>query len=428
MTTQQQSQDSLDQRTRQIMAWLQGLLGGQTGRALYDAYRPALEQVTPREVFAAYHALYKSGTPVSDLLDILDKSINAFHQSLKAYPWKMPEPDGYARYMFLENEGLLEQLQSIRQQLVNPDYNPDVLLKTVSDLWQFDDHYRKKENILFPILEQKALHFQGLAIMWALHDEIRTRLKMAISCLNDSACSIETRNRVLGKLIFGMHGMVFKEELILLPAASEVLDQADWQNMLLQSRDYTFPFVADPPDLDMLAKAQPAVSPAAGGSDLSSDAGMDLIDRGEALLVTETGSLTLVEIEQTFAALPVDMTFVDANNRVRFFTRQKDRIFPRSAAIIGRSVENCHPPQSVGRVLEIIDAFRSGRKERASFWIQMKGRFILIQYFALRKPDGIYLGTLEVSQDITELRNLQGERRLLSWTEEQIEDNDANSL
>jgi hypothetical protein len=418
-TTRQQDSDNLDQQTRQIIAYLQGLLDRKAGRALFDAHQPVLEQVTPREVFTAFYTLYNSGIPIADLLDVLDKSINAFHKALKTYPWQMPEPGYFADYLLIENAGLLERLQAIRLQLVDPDYSPELLLESVSELQQFDDHYQKKENILFPILEQKAPHFQGLAIMWALHDEIRSRLKRAVSCLSDFNCSIEQRNRILGKLIFGMHGMVFKEELILLPAASEVLDQADWLSMLLQSGDYSFPFVVDPPDLETLANTQPVVSIAVDEADRPAADGSNLINPDEVKLMTETGSLTLAEIEQVFAALPVDMTIVDADNKVRFFSRPKDRIFPRSAAIIGRSVENCHPPQSVGRVLEIIDAFRSGRQHQATFWIQMKGRLILIRYFALRKPDGCYLGALEVSQDITDLRNLHGEQRLLSWSEDQ---------
>jgi DUF438 domain-containing protein len=109
------------------------------------------------------------------------------------------------------------------------------------------------------------------------------------------------------------------------------------------------------------------------------------------------------------------MTFVDENNKVKFFTRPKDRIFPRSPAIIGRDVDKCHPPQSVHVVHEIIDSFRNGKKDHATFWINIKEKMILIQYFALRDSMGVYKGVLEVSQDITEIRALEGEKRLLHW-------------
>ena len=136
---------------------------------------------------------------------------------------------------------------------------------------------------------------------------------------------------------------------------------------------------------------------------------------GECKFITETGVLSFEEILMVFNTLPVDMTFVDENNKVNYFTRPKDRIFPRSPAIIGRDVQKCHPPESVHVVNEILDSFRSGKENSATFWIQMKDKKILIQYFALRNAGGEYRGTLEVSQDITGIIKLEGERRLLQF-------------
>lgn len=130
---------------------------------------------------------------------------------------------------------------------------------------------------------------------------------------------------------------------------------------------------------------------------------------------TDTGELTFEQVLLVFNALPVDLSFVDENDKLRYFTRPKDRIFPRSPAAIGRDVRNCHPAESVHVVEEIIEEFRSGRKDKATFWINLKGRLILIQYFALRDSSGEYKGVLEVSQDITDIKVLEGERRLLQW-------------
>ena len=126
-----------------------------------------------------------------------------------------------------------------------------------------------------------------------------------------------------------------------------------------------------------------------------------------------TGVLTLEQLNLVLAHLPVDITFVDADDRVRFFSESPDRIFPRSPAIIGRQVQQCHPPTSVDRVQRILDDFRAGQRDSADFWIQMHGRFIYIAYYAVRDADGVYQGTVEVSQDLTRLRTLEGERRLL---------------
>jgi len=111
--------------------------------------------------------------------------------------------------------------------------------------------------------------------------------------------------------------------------------------------------------------------------------------------------------------LPVDITMIDENDRVCFFSNPKERFFPRSKAIIGRTVQNCHPPESVHVVDDLVKAFKSGEKDSESFWIQMKGRFVLIQYFALRDEDNAYKGCIEVSQDVTDIRKLNGEKRLM---------------
>jgi len=113
--------------------------------------------------------------------------------------------------------------------------------------------------------------------------------------------------------------------------------------------------------------------------------------------------------------MPVDISFVDENDEVRYYSATKNRIFPRSPGVIGRKVQNCHPPKSFAMVQKILDEFRAGRRDKADFWIQMKGRFLLIQYFAVRDEKGAYRGTLEVSQDVTDIRKLEGQKRLLDW-------------
>jgi len=132
-------------------------------------------------------------------------------------------------------------------------------------------------------------------------------------------------------------------------------------------------------------------------------------------IVTETGYLDPEQVLLVLNNLPVDVTVVDENDKILFFNRAKDRFFPRSPAIVGRSVQNCHPPESVHIVEKILEAFRKGEKDKADFWIRMKGRFILIQYFAMRNEKGDYKGVLEVSQDVTGIRELKGEKRLLNW-------------
>lgn len=238
--------------------------------------------------------------------------------------------------------------------------------------------------------------FHGLSIMWALHDVVRTRIKKAIGIIRDNDSTEEQLNKAIADVFFGMLGLKKKEELILFPSASEVLSEDNWRQMYKQSLEYDFPFI-EKPDIKM------------------NNDKIEIFEDGK--FKTETGELGFKDILMIFDALPVDLTFVDENNKVKFFTKPKDRIFPRSPAIIGRDVNNCHPPASVHIVEEIIESFRSGKEDFAKFWINIKDKMILIQYFALRDNDGIYRGTLEVSQDITEIKRLEGERRLLKWKE-----------
>jgi len=131
----------------------------------------------------------------------------------------------------------------------------------------------------------------------------------------------------------------------------------------------------------------------------------------------DTGQLSPEQINLMLTHLPVDVSFVDENDEVRYYSDVPDRLFTRTPGVIGRKVQNCHPPDSVHMVNAILDAFRAGNQDTAEFWIQMKGRFVHIRYFAVRDSEGVYRGCLEVSQDVTDIRALEGERRLLEWGE-----------
>jgi len=308
-----------------------------------------------------------------------------------------PKNDNYVDDMLKENKSLVEKTDEIKTLLKESDLKvkKEKILKKLLELEGFNAHYIKKENILFPYMEKARPKFEGLAVMWALHDEVREQLKTAIQTVKDESSNEQQINISIARLFFGILGVKKKEELILIPAACEVLSEKDWYEMHRQSLEYDFPFINKVKETFI---ESPSHEMSSGG-----------------VFRTETGEMNFEEILMVFNALPVDLTFVDEYNKVRYFTRPKDRIFPRSPAVIGRSVNNCHPPQSVHIVEEIIQSFRAGKEDSAKFWINVKGRLILIQYFALRGSEGIYRGVLEVSQDITDIKNIDGERRLLTW-------------
>ncbi|MDF2890090.1 MAG: putative sensor protein [Clostridia bacterium] len=391
-------------RINHLIEYVQGIMNGENGKDLYLKYRSDLEQVTPQEAFEIFHSLLQKGCKPVEILVILDKVINVFYKSLIGYAWRRPEKNSFMDYLLQENRALIFKLEAIKEIIKEKDFRAgkNELLQKIRELQQFNHHYLKKENILFPFLEKKMKKFDGLAIMWALHDETRAQLKKVIETL-EAEDSKEEFNIDLGNLFFAMYGLIKKEELILFPAASEIIEQNEWIEMQRQSLEYEFPFIKRPQgemtEVNMAVDTHEFIEDFKDGCQFK----------------TETGILDFDQILLIFNALPVDMTFVDENNKVKFFTRPKDRIFPRSPAIIGRDVDKCHPPQSVHVVHEIIDSFRNGKKNHATFWINVKEKMILIQYFALRDSKGLYKGVLEVSQDITEIRALEGEKRLLHW-------------
>ena len=210
--------------------------------------------------------------------------------------------------------------------------------------------------------------------------------------------------QALEPAVQAVRDMVYKEEHILYPTSLDMLSQSEWVTMHQGDGDIGFAWVEPDPEWPGEVPA-PAPEPAAPAAP----------EAVKGLLALDTGNLSDAQVNLMLKHLPVDLTFVDADDRVAYYSEGPERIFPRSPAAIGREVRNCHPPASVHKVNLILDSFKSGAKDNAAFWIQMGPRLIYIRYFALRDEQGIYQGCLEVSQDITELQKLEGEQRLLDW-------------
>lgn len=387
-----------DGKIDRLKEYIKRLNSKEDGRKLYLEYKDDITSVHPQDAFQIFHGLLEEGMTEGEILTFLDKIINVFHESLTSHTWRRPENDNFLTDLELENEALRKKTDHIKTIVREPtsQIRREKLIPLIEELKEFYPHYTKKENILFPYLEKKLPRFEGLTIMWALHEIVKNQVENALRELKDSESDDHEVNVAIAELFFGILGIVKKEEIILFPSACEVLSEEEWHQMHRQSYDYSFPFIEKEWE-DNILEAEELV-----------------MDQGR--FKTETGELSFDQIKLIFDSLPVDMTFVDQDNKVRFFTRPKDRIFPRSPAIIGRDVNKCHPPDSVHVVEEIVDAFRRGERDTASFWIRIRDRMILIQYFAMRSDKGEYRGVLEVSQDITEIQALEGERRLLEWS------------
>ncbi|NLM96609.1 MAG: DUF438 domain-containing protein, partial [Halanaerobiaceae bacterium] len=364
----------------------------------------------------------------------IEKILNVIGPHLTRYPWKKPEKGLFLYYMMEENRELERLLKGMKGPIKRIELESRKKGSTVDiaaemkkladylkELKEFNKHYLKKENVLFPYLEQKWDYYRPLRVMWSVHDDIRKEWKALEELLKNNKGINDELRRHFGILFMLMFKMVFKEENILFPAAMETLEEKEWDEIARHSAEIGYVFIEPEEisdyggDTGDISAGEKAVS----GKDFRGLGDISLMDdnlgAGRVLLGLGTGVLDIEELLIILNSLPLDITYVDENDRVKYYSNPADRIFPRSPAIIGRSVQNCHPPESIHVVNRILEAFRSGEKERASFWIKMKERFILIQYFALRDNEGNYRGTLEVSQDITGIKELEGEKRLLDF-------------
>ncbi|MFA7067219.1 MAG: DUF438 domain-containing protein [Dysgonamonadaceae bacterium] len=276
-------------------------------------------------------------------------------------------------------------------------------LRTIFNaLSDIDKHYKRKEYLLFPYLE-KHLITGPPTVIWGKHDELRVFLNDSIRDLETSITSVKQLqsiiNKNLNRTLELIDGMIMKEEEILFPMAMDTLTEEEWYKIYSETIEFGFCLI-DPEDewkpAGLIVEKQQYVE--SGAIQLSS------------------GSFDIKQLEALFLHIPIDITFVDADDKVSFFSHSPNRVFERNRSIIGRDVRMCHPPGSVHIVEQIIDDFKSGKENKAVFWMSnFMGRFIYIEYSAVRDKENNYLGVVEVTQDITAIRKLEGDQRLLSY-------------
>ena len=335
---------------------------------------------------------------------VLDGSIDL--EGAKEVPAGHPVDTFKQENVALQDE--IEKYYSVREQIQTIDDSQvtgfvlqlRTLFNNFSDV---DKHYKRKEYLLFPYME-KHLITGPPKVMWGKHDETRAALKAAHEALAAKISTADELRSVVALLLDPVAdmigGMVMKEEEILLPMCMDTLTEEEWYKIYRETPEFGYTLF-DPED-----EWEPQGVNVEKVEYSSTDA-----------VVLSSGAFDVDELEAMFLHLPVDITFVDKNDKVRFFSHSPNRVFERNRSIIGRDVRMCHPPGSVHIVEQILDDFKSGRENKAAFWLSnfMGRRFIYIEYIAVRSKDGEYLGVLEVTQDITNLRLLQGDQRLLSY-------------
>jgi DUF438 domain-containing protein len=388
------------------------LHAGKAPEAVQRQLVSALGRVPYGLVVEVEQELVEEGLPVSEVKQLCHLHAQALGGAIDVGAARRPPRGHPAQVLAAENAALAREAEllvhacdALEALAPGEDPGPAVLRARVrlNALADVDKHYLRKEHLLFPFLEKHGITAPP-QVMWGKHDETRALLKGALAALGsrvqDAAAARAISAGALRPVAEAVRGMVEKEELILLPMCLDVLDELEWWEVARQSDDYGYCLVE--PEASWRPESVPEGAAEAGAG-------------GRVKL--PTGSMLPAELEAVLGALPLDATFVDADDRVRWFSHGNDRVFTRSKAVLGRKVQLCHPPSSVDTVDRILAGFRAGTHDAAAFWIELRGRFVHIEYRALRGAGGQYLGCLEVTQDLTEKRALTGEQRLLSWDE-----------
>jgi len=377
--------------------------------------RETLKSIPYGEVVEVEQELISEGLPEEEVLQLCDVHGEVLDGSIDQ-SGSQSIPEGHPVDVFImENKALNEVVEKTFGLLRSLDMVEDedfqervyLLQGCFNELMDVDKHYQRKEYLVFPYLEKHEITGPP-KVMWGKHDEIREHLKGCLEILLNKKLKKPDLEESLELLFYPVlkeiQDMVKKEEDILFPMAMDTLTEEDWWNIHQQTLEIGFTLY------DPQTDWKPEGFESMQGSDTD---GKGLTNEGNLQL--PSGSFNAQEIKAILNTAPVDMTFVDKNDKVKYFTQGSERIFTRSRSIINRDVRLCHPPGSVHIVEKIIEDFKAGKEDKASFWIQMKGKFILIEYYALKDDNGEYLGTLEVSQNLAEARALEGERRILSY-------------
>lgn len=356
-----------DDRITKLVSYLELLGRKKAGKEAYDDYSAVLMTATAWEVNAALHLVLAHASNVEDWKIPVSRFIRACGSSLDSAQIPLYPDDHLLARLDKVNTEISLFLETLQKKAIELKSDPAVfpdLITYIDNTDLFTSHYVSLQNELFPLFEKTTEHYSCVSLMWAIQDDILSLRKKVLQCSQPDASFW----KIFGEFFLNAGALVYREKRILFPVAFRSIP--DTVKLSTQKLDTAFSFIS------------------------------------------KTGSLDTETLEQIFAILPLDIAFIGNDDRVKFYSDPPHRIFPRSPAVIGRLVQNCHPPKSVSAVEDILKDFKSGKKDSEEFWLSMKNQFVHITYFALRSDSGEYMGTLEVTQDATNLRNLEGEKRI----------------
>ncbi|HHY81754.1 MAG TPA: DUF438 domain-containing protein [Clostridiales bacterium] len=394
-------------RQKVLKELIMELHDGKTVDEVKDRFDKLIQGISASEISQMEQNLIMEGLPVEEVQRLCDVHAAVFKGSIEDIhkPQEAHEMPGHPIHTFrLENRALERLMEySILPALENfekddSNENVQMLLQHIQKLMEIDKHFSRKENILFPYLEKYDITGPP-KVMWGVDDEIRADIKECIYKITGYNGNREEVAEAVRNVVHRVKEMIFKEENILFPMSLETLTEDEWKKIERDSEEIGYCLVH--PAGEWKPSRKPVNEPE---PDQSS------VEKG--VVKFDSGVMSVTELEAMLNTMPVDITFIDKDDVVRYFTQGKERIFHRPKSVIGRTVQNCHPPASVHIVNKMVEDFRSGKKDSEDFWIQKGDMFVYIRYFAVRDKNGEYLGTMEFTQNIKPLQALTGEKRL----------------
>jgi len=383
---------------------------GKSVQEVKSKFNDVAKGLDPAELSLVEQGLINEGLPVEEVQRLCDVHAEVFRDALEKNPELSAEPGHPVESFIAENQALKTLIdKEIKPLLDNLQQATEAIEQSVALqlteklnlLWDVDKHYRRKEDLIFPFLEKYEITGPP-KVMWGVDDKIRGLLKEAKGMAAHYQPS--QKQQLIAKMeetLAQIEEMIFKEEKIFLPMAIKTLSEDEWYQALMDSDEIGYCLV------------EPKQSWKPSRETINKEVNNVVNGQSAGNVKFETGFLSPEEIDLIYRHLPVDITFVDKNGIVKFFSATKDRIFPRTRTIIGRKVENCHPPDSVHVVEKIVEDFKSGKKDHEDFWIRMGDKYVYIRYHAVRDKTGNFAGVLEVTQDIKPIQAITGEKRIM---------------
>ena len=441
MNPLKQNLDINNERYRIILSvkedYLDGKLSLEEGNRIL---KEKLGTCTPDEFAYAEQSL-KGVYKDEEILDKMDDLLNLFDGVLVRAENEYPE--NHPLWVYLEEINAVEKVALEADELLKQEkFIKNPWLGVFDSLAQWRTHLSRKQNQLYPMLEEHGFD-RPTRIMWTFDDGVRDAISASYALLRED--KYEEFLASVPETLEKLRDLNSKELEVLLPTSYKLLSDEEFVRMSKNDHEIGYAII-DPPGLYVvpgindsaahLNRNNSSQNGAVSNEFLNDLAGLlskyvgpvgGAAVNKDAVLDVATGKLTLEQINLLFRHLPVDLSYVDENELVKFYSDTPHRIFPRSANVIGREVKNCHPAKSVHVVEEIVEKFRSGEQSQAEFWINKPGLFIYVIYTAVRDENGKFRGVLEMMQDCTHIRELEGSRTLLTWDKTDFVGNTGSS-